>query len=69
MNGKVISINTIGYRVQIYQPDKEIWSYKTTCLYSYKDAIQEAEKIHKETGKKTRVCEYEEIVRSVKEFE
>ena len=69
MNGKVIDIETIGYRVLIYQSDKEVWTFKTNGLYFFKDAVQEAEKIDKETGKKNIVCEYEEIVRSVKEFE
>lgn len=58
----------IGYRVEIYQPDKKIWSMKTTGLYSYHDAYTEAEKIHKETGKHTRVQEYWEVVKTVQEF-
>lgn len=64
----VDSVTVIGYRVKIYNSDKKIWSMKTSALVSYADACNEAERIHKETGKSTRVVEYWEVSKSVKEF-
>ena len=67
--GYYLSIGVLGYRVQIYQKDKDMWTFKTTGLYSYPDACKEAEKIRNETGKKTRVLEYWELQKIVKKFD
>ena len=66
--GICLGSKCFGYRVQIYQKERNEWNFKSTGLYSYCDASSEAEKIYKETGKKTRVLEYWETNKIVKEF-
>lgn len=66
--GVCIESKCLGYRIQVYQEDKNVWNFKSTGLYSYYDASLEAEKIHKETGKRTRVLEYWETNKIVKEY-
>lgn len=66
--GVCIESKCFGYRVQVYQADKDVWSFKTSTLYSFFDANAEADKIHLSTGKKTRVLEYWETNKIIKEY-